>query len=310
MDSNFYMFAKNLRDRQAAEHNVRKYSTEVLGSGKTQDSKQVNGLDAGAAMKREPKKRAQPIDFAGSGKERLAVRPKSKSIKPDVPKNQRAGPSGHNAFPKEPFTDRISKPPDGLYKTGSVQSNVGWVPKDSIPLLMNEPPLRVKGQSMYPIGKKQTEIAWRKLMGAGGARTQKITANTAENTPAAPVAPAPPVPVPTTTVDTGSSTEPVGGDAMGQEMDAAMVQIKSHKAAYTTHEWKLMQAIIDDPGVGPIKGLEVAQEFRKIKAKATADAKTRSGKTGRDALNFLEKKMKAWGIKVKVAAIPKGRGRK
>ena len=64
---------------------------------------------------------------------------------------------------------------------------------------MHAPPLRVQGQKLFPIGKAETIAAWKKLMGAGAARSMNITANTIdplENTPVThvpPVAPGAPV---------------------------------------------------------------------------------------------------------------------
>ena len=91
------------------------------------------------------------------------------------------------------MTGQIERPPDGLFRTKAVKSNEPWKQHGETPLTMSRPPIRVQGQQLFPLGKKETTAAWKKLMNAGGARTKGITANTLEAEPKTTVAVAPTV---------------------------------------------------------------------------------------------------------------------
>ena len=173
MDDQFYSYTKRLKDLKKARKVVNTFSLEVKGSLKTQKAKLVSGS--------APSQYAPPkLKLARSGKfsepglteRHKSIRIAASSDPPKEKKNVKVG----NTFPKT-FTTAFEKPPDNLFKTKAVKSIEPWKTPNATPIMLNTPPLRVKGQSLFPIGKTQTETAWKKLMNANVAKTDQIASH-------------------------------------------------------------------------------------------------------------------------------------
>lgn len=171
MDNRFYSFAKSLQDKKKALHNQKRFDKEVTGKGATQDLVLISGSTP--THQQQPKfKLARPVSFAGLPPLGAGPRGKTISARGDPPTSKKH--KKVSVMPK-PFTDRLEKPPDGLFKTQDVQSIKPWKVKDQIPLLMNQPPIRLKNQKLFPLTKAETEAEWRKLMAGKGAKSKDIT---------------------------------------------------------------------------------------------------------------------------------------
>ena len=170
----FRAFAKDARDFAAAEKRKHRWDQEITGRGNVQQLTNIDGAKSDKNKNPHRRRRADPVAFSGERPLGAAI-PKTLSSdgkKPQPKKNDGAG----TVVPKA-FTERVEKPPDGRFKTKNVQSISPWkVHKGATPLDMNAPPLTVKGQNRFPLGKKQTEEAWHKLMSSTGIRSKNITA--------------------------------------------------------------------------------------------------------------------------------------
>jgi hypothetical protein len=112
------------------------------------------------------------------------------SASADAPK-QKKNHGLSKTFPKV-FTDRIERPPDGLFSTKAIQSLGPWQNKEQTPVSMSVPPIRLPGQKLFPMNKRELVTSWRKLMSQHGARTMGIgSAPSAEKSGLAPAAPPP-----------------------------------------------------------------------------------------------------------------------
>ena len=191
----FRAFAKDARDFAAAEKRQHRWDQEITGRGNVQELTNIDGTKPGNNKNPHRRRRADPVPFSG---ERPLGAPIPKTLssdgkKPVPKKNDGAG----KVVPKT-FSERIEKPPDGLFKTKNVQNMSPWKPhKGATPLDMNLPPMTVKGQNRFPVGKQETEETWRKLMSRTGIHNESITAMVEKHTVAVGGgALAPPVPPP------------------------------------------------------------------------------------------------------------------
>ena len=200
MDANFYQFRKQARDAKMAKHAQIRFSKEVTGRGKTQDLVLISGSKPEHQKQIKPKM-ARVVAFGERPLGQAAPRSHAISARSSPPKHKKND-SLKKTFPKV-MTGQIERPPDGLFRTKAVKSNEPWKQHGETPLTMSRPPIRVQGQKLFPLSKKETTAAWKKLMNAGGARTKGITANTLEAEPKTTVA----------VVPTGTGTPATGTTA-------------------------------------------------------------------------------------------------
>ena len=190
MDSQFYEYAKSVHDKKKAMQTIQQFAKEVTGKGKTQEAVSMSGSKP--TQYRPPKpKYAHPTSF--SGLPPLGAGPRGKTIKahgqpPKAKKNDGVG------IVKKVFTTALEKPPDGRFNTKSVQSLQPWKVDGRIPMLMTKPPIRLKGQKLFPLTKAETEVEWKKLMAGKGAKTKNVTANSVPIEALATSSASPPVP--------------------------------------------------------------------------------------------------------------------
>jgi len=199
MDANFYQFRKQARDAKKAKQAQIRFGKEVTGRGKTQDLVLISGSKPEHQKQIKPKM-ARVVAFGERPLGHAAPRSHAISARSNPPK-QKKNHSLKKTFPKV-MTGQIERPPDGLFRTKAVKSNEPWKQHGETPLTMSRPPIRVQGQKLFPLSKKETTAAWKKLMNAGGARTKGITANTLEAEPKTTVAV---VPTGTRTPATGTA---------------------------------------------------------------------------------------------------------
>jgi hypothetical protein len=170
MDTRFHNFTQAIRDVKRATHTQQRFSQEVTGTGKTQELVQISGSKPGEA-KQIKQTYAKPVAFAQQ--EPLgANRGRSIAVSKGAPV-QKKNEGLNKTFPKA-FTERIERPPDGLFKTEATQSTAPWQHKGQTPISMSVPPIRLPGQKLFPMNKQETVASWRVLMGGGGARTKGI----------------------------------------------------------------------------------------------------------------------------------------
>ena len=188
MDTRFYNFTQTIRDVKRAEHTQQRFSKEVTGVGKTQDQVSIAGSKPDA-MKIIKPTYARPVGFSGEVPLGSA-RGCQISASADAPKQKNDG--LRKTFPKV-FTDRIERPPDGLFSTKAIQSLGPRQNKEQTPVSMSVPPIRLPGQKLFPMNKRELVTSWRKLMSQHDrARTMGIgSAPSAEKSGLAPAAPPP-----------------------------------------------------------------------------------------------------------------------
>ena len=151
MDQRYYQYVKNKRDVKRAHNTQQAWDREVTGKGKTQDLSLISG-SAPDKQKQIKTKLAPPTAFAGQPK--MGSRTgKTISARSDAPKQKKNDKLG-NTFPKT-FSDKIEKPPDGLFKTKNVQTLQPWKTPNQTPIMMHAPPLRVQGQKLFPSEKRR-----------------------------------------------------------------------------------------------------------------------------------------------------------
>ena len=194
MDTRFHNFSQAIEDVARATKLQKSFSKEVTGTGKTQKLVSIAGSKPGE-IKRVKQTYAKPVGFAQQ--EPLgANRGRSIAVSKGAPE-QKKNDGLSKTFPKV-FTERIERPPDGLFKTGASQSTAPWQHTGQTPVSMSVPPIRLPGQKLFPMNKQETVASWRVLMGSGGARTKEI--GSAPVPPVViggpPLVPAPRVPTP------------------------------------------------------------------------------------------------------------------
>lgn len=204
MDTRFHNFTQAIKDVRRATHTQQRFSQEVTGTGKTQKLVQISGSKPGET-KRIKQTYAKPVAFAQE--EPLgANRGRSIAVSKGAPE-QKKNDGLNKTFPKV-FTERIERPPDGLFKTAASQSTAPWQHKGQTPISMSVPPIRLPGQKLFPMNKQETVASWRVLMGGGGARTKGIGGRGGGTSPppvvigGAPLVPPPRVPTPPPRVPT------------------------------------------------------------------------------------------------------------
>eukprot|EP00035_Acanthoeca_spectabilis_P017075 m.356710 g.356710 ORF g.356710 m.356710 type:complete len:343 (-) comp16606_c0_seq6:2021-3049(-) len=173
MDANFYQFVKNARSLKKAHQTQIQFSKEVTGRGRTQDLVSIAGSKPDA-MKDMTPKYAKPVAF--SGERPLGQPAKGRAIPArfDPPTSrQKKNVAQAQTFPKT-FSDKVEKPPDNLFKTRDAQSTEPWKHPGARPMNMSVPPIRVHGQKLFPLDKKDTVQAWKTLMTNKGARTMEL----------------------------------------------------------------------------------------------------------------------------------------
>jgi len=156
-------------DMKKTQQMVKEFDREVNGRGDTQDLKNMSGRKPDKASQQPPDKNKHP-NTAFMGQKPLGDRSRSRTIALRNKKKEERSPS--TAFPHT-FTNRIEKPPDGLFKTKNIQS-IPTRPKDETPIMLHAPPLRIGNQKRFPIGKAATEKAWKQLISGGGAKTTNV----------------------------------------------------------------------------------------------------------------------------------------
>ena len=193
MDTRFHNFSQAIEDVARATKLQKSFSKEVTGTGKTQKLVSIAGSKPGE-IKRVKQTYAKPVGFAQQ--EPLgANRGRSIAVSKGAPE-QKKNDGLSKTFPKV-FTERIERPPDGLFKTGASQSTAPWQHKGQTPVSMSVPPIRLPGQKLFPMNKQETVASWRVLMGGGGARTKGMGGRGGGTSPPpVRIGGAPPVPLP------------------------------------------------------------------------------------------------------------------
>ena len=182
MDTRFYNFSKAVNDLNKAKHNQVRFSKEVTGKGKTQDLVQMSGSRPGPLQNKRTKL-APAVSFV---REAPLGQAKGKKINAasDAPKRKKKDIQLKRTFPKV-FTDRVERPPDGLFQTKNVQTLRPWKRSGETPITMSVPPIRLPGQKLFPMNKMETQDSWRKLMSNNGARTAGIGSAAGASAPGA-----------------------------------------------------------------------------------------------------------------------------